>query len=77
VSFHARLVQDCPPILPQTAAYPNSKRPSAGLVKANGFFWLSEEAFLRDFAGHIEPTRALSHPREIADLILTAAGHKG
>jgi pimeloyl-ACP methyl ester carboxylesterase len=116
---------------------------SDGVVKANGFFWLSEEAFLRDFAGDLEPARAralyavqgpgadalptgrttaaawrekpcwyqvstedrtinpelqrflakrmkattielksshvslLSHPREIADLILTAAGHKG
>lgn len=116
---------------------------SAGVVKANGFFWLSEEAFLRDFAGDIEPARArtlyavqgpgsdalltgrtaaaawrdkpcwyqvstndrtinpdlerflakrmkattielasshvsmLSHPREIADLILTAAGLNG
>jgi pimeloyl-ACP methyl ester carboxylesterase len=116
---------------------------SDGVVKANGFFWLSEEAFLRDFAGDIEPARArtlytvqapgsdalltgrtaaaawrgkpcwyqvstndrtinpdlerflakrmkattielasshvsmLSHPREIADLILTAAGLNG
>jgi pimeloyl-ACP methyl ester carboxylesterase len=115
---------------------------SAGQVKANGFFWLSEEAFLKDFAGDLEPARAralyavqgpgadalasgkttaaawrdrpcwyhvstndrtinpdlerflakrmkattielpsshvslLSHPREIADLILSAAGHK-
>jgi pimeloyl-ACP methyl ester carboxylesterase len=116
---------------------------SAGMVKANGFFWLSEEAFLTDFAGDLEPAKAralyavqgpgadalasgkttaaawrdkpcwyqvsandrtinpelerflakrmkattielasshvslLSHPREIADLILSAAGHKG
>jgi pimeloyl-ACP methyl ester carboxylesterase len=116
---------------------------SAGVVKANGFFWLNEEAFLRDFAGDLEPARAralyavqgrgadalvaartstaawkvkptwyqvstedrtinpelerflakrmkattielasshlslLSHPREIAELILSAAGHKG
>src|ERR1700683_2529235 len=115
---------------------------SAGVVRANGFFWLSEESFLRDFAGDLEPARAralyavqgpgadalasgkttaaawrdrpcwyqvstndrtinpdlerflakrmkattielpsshvslLSHPREIADLILSAAGHK-
>jgi len=115
---------------------------SAGMVKANGFFWLGEEAFLRDFAGDLEPARAralyaaqgrgadalatarttvaawrtkptwyqvstqdrtidpelerflakrmkattielpsshvslLSHPREIADLILSAAGRK-
>ena len=115
---------------------------SAGQVRANGFFWLSEEAFLKDFAGDLEPARAralyavqgpgadalasgkttaaawrdrpcwyqvstndrtinpdlerflakrmkattielpsshvslLSHPREIADLILSAAGHK-
>ena len=31
---------------------------SAGLVKAGGFAQLSEEAFLRDFAGDIEPARA-------------------
>src|SRR5580704_3512360 len=116
---------------------------SAGVVKADGFFWLNEEAFLRDFAGDLEPAKAralyavqgpgadalataktstaawrvkpsfyqvstedrtinpelerflakrmkattielasghlslVSHPRQIADLILTAAGHKG
>jgi pimeloyl-ACP methyl ester carboxylesterase len=115
---------------------------SAGVVKANGFFWLSEESFLRDFAGDLDPARAralyavqgrgadalpntktttaawrvkpawyqvstadrtinpelerflakrmnattieldsshvslVSHPKEIADLILLAAGHK-
>jgi pimeloyl-ACP methyl ester carboxylesterase len=115
---------------------------SAGVIKANGFFRLGEAAFLRDFAGDLEPARAralyavqgpgadalltgrttaaawrqkpcwyqvstedrtinpelqrflakrmkattielksshvslLSHPREIADLILAAAGHK-
>jgi pimeloyl-ACP methyl ester carboxylesterase len=31
---------------------------SAGVVRANGFFWLSEETFLRDFAGDVEPSRA-------------------
>ena len=31
---------------------------SAGLVKANGFAQLSEEAFLRDFAGDVPPERA-------------------
>lgn len=31
---------------------------SAGLVKSAGFAQLSEEAFLRDFAGDIEPSRA-------------------
>jgi pimeloyl-ACP methyl ester carboxylesterase len=31
---------------------------SNGVVKANGFFWLSEESFLRDFAGDLEPARA-------------------
>ena len=31
---------------------------SAGLVKAGGFAQLSEEAFLRDFAGDIEPAKA-------------------
>jgi pimeloyl-ACP methyl ester carboxylesterase len=116
---------------------------SAGVVSANGFFWLSEEAFLKDFGGDLPRARAralfavqgqvasalvterttnaawrfkpnwyqvstldrtinpdlerflakrmkattielasshlsmLSHPREIADLILQAAGHKG
>ena len=115
---------------------------SAGQVKANGFFWLSEESFLKDFAGDLEPAKAralyavqgratsalataktstagwkvkpswyqvstddrtinpelqrflakrmnattielasshvslLSHPREITDLILSAAGHQ-
>jgi pimeloyl-ACP methyl ester carboxylesterase len=114
---------------------------SAGVVKANGYFWLSEEGFLKDFAGDLPPARAralyavqgrgadalvtarttkaawrvkptfyqvstedrtinpelerflanrmhattievasshlslISHPREIADLILQAAGH--
>ena len=31
---------------------------SAGLVKAGGFAQLSEEAFLRDFAGDIDPAKA-------------------
>src|SRR5271156_2261622 len=31
---------------------------SAGVVKANGFFGLSEAAFLRDFAGDLDPARA-------------------
>jgi pimeloyl-ACP methyl ester carboxylesterase len=31
---------------------------SAGLVKAGGFAQLSEQAFLRDFAGDLDPTRA-------------------
>ena len=31
---------------------------SAGLVKSDGFAQLSEEAFLRDFAGDIEPAKA-------------------
>jgi pimeloyl-ACP methyl ester carboxylesterase len=36
-----------------------SKPPaSAGVIRKDGFFWLSEEAFLRDFAGDIEPSRA-------------------
>jgi len=36
-----------------------SKPPaSAGVVNANGYFWLSEESFLRDFATDIEPKRA-------------------
>jgi pimeloyl-ACP methyl ester carboxylesterase len=115
---------------------------SAGVIKQDGWFWLSEEAFLRDFAGDVEPSKAralyavqgrgadaltntktttaawrvkptwyqvstedrtinpelerflakrmnattieldsshvslVSHPKEIADLILLAAGHK-
>jgi pimeloyl-ACP methyl ester carboxylesterase len=31
---------------------------SAGVIRQDGFFWLSEEAFLRDFAGDLEPSRA-------------------
>ena len=31
---------------------------SAGVVKANGYFWLSEEDFLKDFAGDLSPARA-------------------
>jgi pimeloyl-ACP methyl ester carboxylesterase len=31
---------------------------SAGVIRKDGFFWLSEEAFLKDFAGDIEPSRA-------------------
>jgi pimeloyl-ACP methyl ester carboxylesterase len=31
---------------------------SAGVVKGEGFFWLNEEAFLRDFAGDLDPARA-------------------
>lgn len=116
---------------------------SEGVVRADGYFWLSEDAFLKDFAGDLAPARAralfavqgqvanalvtekttaaawrskpswyqvstqdrtinpelerflakrmkattieldsshlslLSHPREIADLILQAAAHKG
>jgi pimeloyl-ACP methyl ester carboxylesterase len=124
------------------AQYPKPPA-SSGVVKANGYFWLSEESFLRDFAGDLDPVRAralyavqgrgadalvtartsiaawrmkptwyqvstqdrtinpelerflakrmnattieiaashlalLSHPRQIADLILSAAGHTG
>jgi pimeloyl-ACP methyl ester carboxylesterase len=31
---------------------------SAGVVRKDGFFWLSEESFLRDFAGDVEASRA-------------------
>jgi pimeloyl-ACP methyl ester carboxylesterase len=31
---------------------------SAGVIKKDGFFWLGEEAFLKDFAGDVEPSRA-------------------
>jgi len=33
---------------------------SSGVVRANGYFWLNEESFLRDFAGDIDPVRARS-----------------
>ncbi|MFC5066530.1 alpha/beta fold hydrolase [Flaviflagellibacter deserti] len=39
------------------AKYPTPPA-SAGLVKAGGFAELSEEAFLRDFGGDLEPARA-------------------
>jgi pimeloyl-ACP methyl ester carboxylesterase len=39
------------------AKYPKPPA-SAGVVKANGFFWLNEESFLRDFAGDLDPARA-------------------
>jgi pimeloyl-ACP methyl ester carboxylesterase len=31
---------------------------NAGVVRANGFFWLSEKSFLEDFAGDVDPVRA-------------------
>jgi pimeloyl-ACP methyl ester carboxylesterase len=31
---------------------------SVGVEKADGFFWLSEASFLRDFAGDVDPARA-------------------
>src|SRR6202047_5319169 len=31
---------------------------SAGVIRKDGFFWLGEEAFLKDFAGDLAPTRA-------------------
>ena len=31
---------------------------SAGVIRKDGFFWLGEEAFLKDFAGDVEPSRA-------------------
>jgi pimeloyl-ACP methyl ester carboxylesterase len=39
------------------ATYPKPPA-SAGIVSAGGFFWLSEEAFLRDFGGDLPPVRA-------------------
>lgn len=39
------------------AKYPKPPA-SNGVVKADGYFWLSEEAFLRDFAGDLPPERA-------------------
>jgi pimeloyl-ACP methyl ester carboxylesterase len=39
------------------AKYPKPPA-SAGVIKQDGFFWLSEEAFLRDFAGDVDPSRA-------------------
>jgi pimeloyl-ACP methyl ester carboxylesterase len=31
---------------------------SAGVITKDGFFWLSEEAFVRDFGGDLDPARA-------------------
>jgi pimeloyl-ACP methyl ester carboxylesterase len=39
------------------AQYPKPPA-SAGVVKADGYFWLSEAAFLEDFAGDLPPARA-------------------
>jgi pimeloyl-ACP methyl ester carboxylesterase len=39
------------------AKYPKPPA-SAGVIHKDGFFWLSEDAFLRDFAGDVEPSRA-------------------
>jgi pimeloyl-ACP methyl ester carboxylesterase len=39
------------------ATYPKPPA-SAGIVSADGFFWLSEQAFLKDFGGDLPPARA-------------------
>jgi pimeloyl-ACP methyl ester carboxylesterase len=39
------------------AKYPKPPA-SAGVIKKDGFFWLNEDAFLRDFAGDVEPSKA-------------------
>jgi len=39
------------------AKYPKPPA-SAGVMKANGYFWLSEAAFLKDFGGDLDPARA-------------------
>jgi pimeloyl-ACP methyl ester carboxylesterase len=39
------------------AKYPKPPA-SDGVVRANGYFWLNEAAFLKDFAGDIDPVRA-------------------
>jgi len=39
------------------AKYPKPPA-SDGVVRANGYFWLSEAAFLKDFAGDIDPRKA-------------------
>jgi pimeloyl-ACP methyl ester carboxylesterase len=39
------------------AKYPKPPA-SAGVVRKDGFFWLSEEAFLRDFAGDVDQSKA-------------------
>ena len=31
---------------------------SAGVIRKDGYFWLGEEAFLKDFAGDVDPSRA-------------------
>jgi pimeloyl-ACP methyl ester carboxylesterase len=56
------------------AKYPKPPA-SAGLVKANGFFWLSEEAFLRDFGGDLDPVKARALHAvqgQVADALVTA-----
>lgn len=48
---------------------------SAGVVKADGFFWLSEEAFLKDFAADLEPAKAralYAVQGRVADALVTA-----
>jgi pimeloyl-ACP methyl ester carboxylesterase len=56
------------------AKYPKPPA-SSGVVKANGYFWLNEEAFLRDFAGDLEPARAralYAVQGRVADALVTA-----
>jgi hypothetical protein len=69
------------------AKYPKPPA-SAGVIKKDGFFWPSEEAFPdleRFLAKRMNATTIeldsshvslVSHPKEIADLILLAAGRK-
>jgi pimeloyl-ACP methyl ester carboxylesterase len=48
---------------------------SSGVVKSNGYFWLNEEAFLKDFAGDLDPVRAralYAVQGRVADELVTA-----
>jgi pimeloyl-ACP methyl ester carboxylesterase len=56
------------------AQYPKPPA-TAGVVRANGYFWLSEEAFLKDFAGDVDPARAralYAVQGQVADELVTA-----
>lgn len=48
---------------------------SAGVIKKDGYFWLSEEAFLKDFAGDLDPAKARAlyavQGQVAADLVIT------
>src|ERR1700692_2616289 len=48
---------------------------SAGVVRVDGFFWLGEETFLKDFAGDLAPARAralFAVQGQVASALVTA-----